>query len=84
MKNIFKILNIWQGYKQKRNCLLHFLRILARCTKCMRQPCSCSVIGDVATLPCNLSLMACFADNIVSQGSVAKYIQEAVGSLICI
>jgi len=26
----------------------------------------------VATLPCNLSLMACFAD-IVSQGSVATY-----------
>jgi len=27
----------------------------------------------VATLPCNLSLMACFADNNVSQGSVATY-----------
>jgi len=26
----------------------------------------------VATLPCNLSLMACFADGNVSQGSVAK------------
>jgi len=27
----------------------------------------------IATLPCNLSLMACFADNNVSQGSVATY-----------
>ena len=27
----------------------------------------------VATLPCNLSLMACFADINVSQGSVATY-----------
>jgi len=27
----------------------------------------------VATLPCNLSLMACFADNSVLQGSVATY-----------
>ena len=27
----------------------------------------------VATLPCNLSLMACFADFNVSQGSVATY-----------
>ena len=27
----------------------------------------------VATLPCNLSLMACFADISVSQGSVATY-----------
>jgi len=26
-----------------------------------------------ATLPCNLSLMACFADINVSQGSVAAY-----------
>jgi len=27
----------------------------------------------VATLPCNFSLMACFADNNVSQGSVVTY-----------
>ena len=27
----------------------------------------------VATLPCNLSLMACFSDINVSQGSVATY-----------
>jgi len=27
----------------------------------------------VATLPCNLTLMACFADNNVSQGSVATH-----------
>ena len=30
-------------------------------------------IKYVATLPCNLSLMACFADINVSQGSVATY-----------
>jgi len=28
-----------------------------------------------ATLPCNLSLMACFADMNVSQGSVATYVR---------
>jgi len=30
-------------------------------------------LKDVATLPCNLSLIACFADIDVSQGSVATY-----------
>jgi len=30
-------------------------------------------LKNVATLPCNLSLMACFADINVSQGSVATY-----------
>jgi len=29
----------------------------------------------VATLPCNLSLMVCFADINVSQGSVATYVR---------
>ena len=37
----------------------------------------------VATLPCNLSLMACFADINVSRGSVATY-AGAVGFLISI
>ena len=32
-----------------------------------------SQLKYVATLPCNLSLMACFADINVSQGSVATY-----------
>ena len=32
-----------------------------------------SYLKYVATLPCNLSLMACFADINVSQGSVATY-----------
>ena len=30
-------------------------------------------LNNVATLPCNLSSMACFADISVSQGSVATY-----------
>jgi len=30
-------------------------------------------LKDVATLPCNLSLMTCFADINVSRGSVATY-----------
>jgi len=42
---IFKSVNIWQSYKQERDCLLHFLRlfssVLARRAKCMRQPRSC-------------------------------------------
>ena len=27
--NFFKSVNIWQSYKQKRDCLVHFLRLLA-------------------------------------------------------
>ena len=34
---------------------------------------NCTTLKYVATLPCNLSLMACFADINVSQGSVATY-----------
>ena len=36
--------NLWQSYKQERDCLMHFLRllaVLARRAKCMRQPRSC-------------------------------------------
>ena len=38
----------------------------------------------VATLPCNLSLMACFADINVSQSSVATIMQGAMGFLVSI
>ena len=30
-KNIFKSVNIWQSYQQERDCLVHFLRLLAVC-----------------------------------------------------
>ena len=42
-KNL-KSVNILQSYKEKRDCLVHFLclsSVLARCEKCMRQPHSC-------------------------------------------
>jgi len=29
VKTIFKSVNIWQSYKQERDCLIHFLRLLA-------------------------------------------------------
>ena len=29
--NVFKSVNIWQSYKQERDCLVHFLRLLAVC-----------------------------------------------------
>jgi len=38
----------------------------------------------VATLPCNLSLMACFADINVSQGSVATYARRGGILDICL
>jgi len=38
VKNVFKSVNIWQSYKQERDCLVHFFRLLA---KCMRQSHSC-------------------------------------------
>jgi len=31
VKKILKSVNIWQSYKQERNCFVHFLRILAVC-----------------------------------------------------
>jgi len=34
---------------------------------------ACNFAKYVATVPCNLSLMACFADFNVSQGSVETY-----------
>jgi len=27
----FKLVNIWQSYKQERDCFVHFLRLLAVC-----------------------------------------------------
>jgi len=29
--NFFKSVNIWQSYKQERDCLVHFLCLLAVC-----------------------------------------------------
>jgi len=88
----FKSVNIWQSYKQKRDCLVHFLRLLAVCCNYAKyspiiffhytlsnKPFLISLLTTpphltyVATLPCNLSLMVCFADINVSQGSVATY-----------
>jgi len=45
----------------------HDVATLWRCTSMF------IIIKYAATLPCNLSLMACFADINVSQGSVATY-----------
>jgi len=30
-KKLLKLVNIWQSYKQERDCLVHFLRLLAVC-----------------------------------------------------
>ena len=90
-----KSVNIWQSYKQERDCLVHFLRLLAVCWSGAQSAwdnhalagnfAKCSPIKKithtlsnksflicllttqphlkcVATLPCNLSSMARFAD----------------------
>ena len=31
VKFFLNLVNIWQSYKQKRDCLMHFLRVLAVC-----------------------------------------------------
>jgi len=31
VKKVLKLVNIWQTYKQERDCLVHFLRLLAVC-----------------------------------------------------
>jgi len=31
VKKSFKPVNIWQSYKQERDCLMHFLRLSAMC-----------------------------------------------------
>jgi len=106
-ENIFKPANIWQSYKQKRDCLVHFFRLFLQCVGQARKVHETTTLLLVtlpnihrlkkfthtlsnkpfitwllttpphlkyaAALPCNLSLMACFADVNVSQGSVATY-----------
>ena len=110
LSHFFKSVNIWQSYKQERDCLVHFLRLLTVCwpgaqSASDNHALACnfakyspilkifhthSAVSDkpfliwlltttphliyVATLPCNLSLMACFSDINVSQlGSAATY-----------
>jgi len=102
--------NIWQSYKQERDCLVHFARLAKTRlnTKKMHETITffkvlaCNFakhspmliffthrlsnkpfliwllttpphLKYVATLPCNLLLMACFGEFNVSQGSVATY-----------
>ena len=31
VKTFFKSVNIWQSYKQERDCLVHFFRLLVMC-----------------------------------------------------
>jgi len=97
---------IWQSYKQERDCLLHFLRLLAVCWPGAQSARDNDVVACnfakysrikkithrlsnkpflilslttpshlkyADTLPCNLSLTACFADINVSQGSITTY-----------
>jgi len=98
-----KSVNIWQSFKQKRDCLVHFLRHLTlswpvaqsawdnHAVACnfhrfkkithtlSNKPFLIWLITTpphlkyVAALPCNVSLMACFADINVSQGSVVTH-----------
>jgi len=109
-----KSVNIWQSYKQERDCLVHFVRLantlledwesarnnhVLDCNFAKYSPISKNFFHSfthrlsskpfliwllatpphlecVARLPCNLSLIACFADiNVyfVSRGSVATY-----------
>ena len=39
VKKNLKSVNIWQSYKQERDCLIDF--VLTRCAKCMIQPQTC-------------------------------------------
>jgi len=100
-------MNIWQRYKQERDCLAHFARLVNAPlnTKKVHKAITFLLVSSlnihrlkkifthglsnkpfliwllttsphlkyVATLPCNLLLMACFGDISVSQGSVATY-----------
>ena len=96
MNFFLKSVNIWQSYKQERDCLVHALSSLSsalvRRAKCKQVEATATVllhnfakyspiliffhshsainkIGSY-TIPSNLLLRACFADN-VSRGSVA-------------
>jgi len=109
--DFFKSVNIWQTYKEDRDCLVHFVLLAnahysllkdgesARnnhvlvCNFAKYSPIlnfffnhrlsnnhfliwlltTSPHLKYVASLPCNLSLMACFADINVSQSSVATY-----------
>jgi len=96
--------NTWQTQKQKRDCLVHFLRLLAVCWQARKVHETTTLLlvtlpniyrfktfftltlskksfliwllitpphlKYAATLPCKLSIMACFANINVSQGSV--------------
>ena len=108
-------MNIWQSYKQERDCLVHFTRlanILLNTTK-LHETITFLVVTlpnthrfqfffthvlsnkpfliwllttphlkYVATLPCNLLLMACFGDINVSQGTVATYMYARCGGTL--
>ena len=109
VKNFLQSVNIWQSYKQERDCLVHFARLantllkdeesardshVPACTFAkpniyrFKKNCTRSLSNKpfliwllttpphlkcVATLPCNLSSMACFAHINVSQGSVSTH-----------
>ena len=107
VKKILRSANIWQSYQQERDCLVHFLRLVAMCWPGAQSAWDNHVLACnfakysltlfffahrlsnkpfliwllttpaylkyVATLPCNKSLMACFADINVSKGSVPTY-----------
>jgi len=59
VRKSLKSVNIWQSYKQERDCLVHFVRLAN------------ALLKD--------SLVACFADINVSQGSVATYVIRCGG-----
>jgi len=47
MKKKLKSVNIWQSYKQERDCFVHFLRLLAVCWPSTR------IARDNHVVPCN-------------------------------
>jgi len=74
VKFFFKSVNIWQSYKQERGCLMHFAHLantLLKDEESARD--NPPHLKYVATLPCNISSMDCFADVNVAQGNVATY-----------
>ena len=54
--NFFKLVNIWQSYKQERDCFAHFLRLLAVCWPSAQVHGGIFDIHLTATLPGNLSV----------------------------
>ena len=74
---LIKSVNIWQSYKQERGCVMHCAHLAntlpkgeesAHSHRLSNKPFLICLLTTpphlkyVATLPCNLSLMACFAD----------------------